>query len=265
MIRDFDSNQDASNLRGNQRHFDGIAEGYYAIVDRVWYEYGYFHTRERAFLSDCLAAKQGLAIDAGCGPGRNTLTLASIAKRVIAVDLSRKMLETARGSALHGAANVDLVQADVRRLPLKSGMADIAVNLEVLEHLPGKLLGISDALHELRRVLRQGGELVTEAPLWVHVYLNLICQPSMKELKSDEIRRYYENDPLAVGDVERAGQIEKLLGATDFVVTKTAFVRVLPSGLVERLPALSKLDTILERSPLARWLAREAIWLARAV
>src|SRR3989442_687582 len=122
---------DASTLRKLQRHFDGIAEAYYDIVDQVWYEFGYFHRKELGFLSASMREKCVLAVDAGCGPGRHTLTLAAFAERVVAIDLSREMLRQAKGLTANRAANVEFVQADIRQLPLKAAVADLAVNFEV--------------------------------------------------------------------------------------------------------------------------------------
>src|SRR5205807_833165 len=66
---------DRSVALNTQSHFDNIADAYYRIVDRIWYDIGYFHRRERDFLRAQLLGPVNLAVDAGCGPGRHLPTL----------------------------------------------------------------------------------------------------------------------------------------------------------------------------------------------
>ena len=255
----------ASKLRQLQRHFDGIAEAYYEIVDRVWYEYGYFHERESRFLQRALATQLTLAIDAGCGPGRHTVTLAHSADKVVALDISREMLRLARRAASESTTNVEFVQADLRHMPLKSSVANLVVTLEVLEHLPGGRRGIVAALSECRRVLRHRGRLITEAPLRWHDYVNLISPPSLKEVQGDSVRVYYERAPLVIEELQDDKEIEEELVREGFTIAARAYVRVLPSGMIERHPRLAAIDAALEKVPLIGRLAREVIWLAQAV
>ena len=70
-----------------------------------------------------------------------------------AVALARRTVEA------HGVADcVEIVQADVRRVPLDDGIADLVCLIDVVEHLtPGELFG---ALSEARRLLRPGGRVI---------------------------------------------------------------------------------------------------------
>src|SRR2546427_2402487 len=149
-----------------QSHFDNIADAYYRIVDRIWYDIGYYHRREGEFLREHVRRPVNLAIDAGCGPGRHLPTLKEHSHRVIAIDFSRQMLNNARkGMPSNRQVGVDLVQADVRHLPLKANAADLVINFEVLEHLPGGLADARTTLEEFGRVLKPRGSLVVEVPL----------------------------------------------------------------------------------------------------
>src|SRR5438552_14141113 len=150
-----------------QKHFDAIAPAYYEIVDRVWYDVGYYHARESEFLRKRVVPGKQLVIDAGCGPGRHTSFLGGVFHRVIAIDISRKMLESA-AATVPAESRIDFVQADIRYLPFRSGIADLIVNMEVLEHLPARGADILAAFQEFRRVLKQDGGLITEAPLRRH-------------------------------------------------------------------------------------------------
>lgn len=93
-------------------------------------------------------------LELGCGTGRNTGWLAERASRVIAVDLSREMLEVAR--ARISAPGVRFVRHDVTRgLPLADGAADLIVITLVLEHVEA----LAPVFESCARVLRPGGEL----------------------------------------------------------------------------------------------------------
>ncbi len=256
---------DSSDPLGLRRHFDEISAAYYDIVDKIWYDVGYYHKKEGAVLRASLKPGVNLAIDAGCGPGRHTATLASIARRVVAVDFSRKMLELAIVKVPEEQrGRVGLVQADIRHLPFKAGVADFIVNLEVLEHLPGAEKDVLRTLREFRRILGHGGILVTEAPLRRHSSWRYFFSgaPSWKEVPRDIKERYYEKSPLRVEFTYKLAEIDGLLRDVGFSKVKRRFVRVLPAGLVERFPFLNRLDQALERVPGANSFAREAIWTA---
>lgn len=93
-------------------------------------------------------------LDLGCGKGRHTVQAARFgAGRVVAVDLS-EAVEVAR-SHTRDLGNVDVVQADLGRLPFKPGRFDYAWCVGVLHHLPVPL----DGFRVLARQVRPGGHL----------------------------------------------------------------------------------------------------------
>lgn len=249
-----------------QRHFDGIAHAYYGIVDRAWYDVGYYHKRESELLHDSLPERIALAVDAGCGPGRHTVTLSERAELVIAIDISRRMLQQARAAVKKAdSSRVDFILADVRRLPLRDGVADLVLSLEVLEHLPGKERDASTALREFGRVLRRPGKLVIEAPLrrhrwWRHVYGRVA---TFKEVSPAEKAMYYGETPLSIDHLFLEADIDSSLGRAGFDSARKCYIRFFPSGMVERHPRIALLEPAFERAPLFRCLCREAVWFAR--
>ena len=99
-----------------------------------------------------------LVLEAGCGVGAQTATLAtrSPRARLVSVDISAASLAVARtrtGDA--GAANVEFHQADVYGLPFPDERFDHVFVCFVLEHLARPVA----ALAELRRVLKRGGTI----------------------------------------------------------------------------------------------------------
>jgi len=99
------------------------------------------------------------AVDLGAGTGLLALALAPRVRELVAVDISERMLERLDDRAVaDGVHNVELVVADLRRLPLEDESATLVVSNYAFHHLddPGKEL----ALAEARRILRPGGRLV---------------------------------------------------------------------------------------------------------
>jgi len=247
-----------------QRHFDHLAPCYYEFVDRIWYEFGYYHHAELEFLKTALKEKTRISVDAGCGPGRHSVALAAGANRVVAIDISRRMLQVARENLARPFQDrVDFVQGDVRSLPIKSEVADLVVNFEVLEHLADGRTGILAAFHEFRRVLSDQGRLITEAPLILHRFLSGFIAGSRKEFSEEELQSNYRDVPLPFAGAYLETEIDTLLRTTGFVPVRKKYVRVVPAGLVERIADLNKIDSILETIPIVRRFAREVIWLAK--
>jgi len=159
---------------------------------------------------------------------------------------------------------VGFVQADVRHLPLRGGAADLVINFEVLEHLPGGLADARTTLEEFGRILKECGNLVVEVPMerhrrWRHIWSK---PASYRELTRDERLRYYEKFPLTVENLFRDEDVDRLLRRAGFRRETKRFVRFLPSGLIERHPLLEKVDEVLERMPVLNRICREALWYA---
>jgi SAM-dependent methyltransferase len=93
-------------------------------------------------------------VDVGCGNG---LYLAELARRqhagpVAGVDLSPGMLAAAGGRA----PQARLITGDAAALPLQNAMSDVTIAMHMLYHVPEP----RDALGELRRVTRPGGQVL---------------------------------------------------------------------------------------------------------
>ena len=97
-------------------------------------------------------------LEAGCGVGAQTVTLATRSPQAqfVSVDLSAASVERARAAVRQvGATNVTLRQADLFALPFAEAEFDHVFVCFVLEHLADP----AAALRALRRVLKPGGTL----------------------------------------------------------------------------------------------------------
>ncbi|MDD1665302.1 MAG: methyltransferase domain-containing protein [Methanomicrobiales archaeon] len=97
-------------------------------------------------------------LEAGCGIGAQTVTLAekSPGALITSIDLSELSLARAEARVKEsGDGNVTFLRADINALPFADGTFDHVFVCFVLEHLPDPV----PALTRLRRVLKTGGTI----------------------------------------------------------------------------------------------------------
>ena len=147
-----------------------------------------------------LAAPRGdeLTLDLAAGTGMVSLVFAPRVRRVVAADLTAAMLaQAAERRAREGAANVDLLVADVATLPFAADTFDLATCRIAIHHFPQP----APILEELRRVLRPGGRaiicdtLASEDPARaaLHNRIERIRDPShVRMLPESELRALIE-------------------------------------------------------------------------
>jgi ubiquinone/menaquinone biosynthesis C-methylase UbiE len=94
-------------------------------------------------------------LDVGCGPGSLTVDLARelTSGRVVGIDSSAEVLDTARAAADRAGVDVELRTGDVHRLDLPDDAFDVVHAHQLLQHLADPVA----ALREMRRVCRPGG------------------------------------------------------------------------------------------------------------
>jgi SAM-dependent methyltransferase len=98
------------------------------------------------------------ALDLGCGTGRQTLMLASLGARVVALDQSREML--ARARAKPGAGGISWV---LHRLPDPLPFRDAAFDIVVLSLVAEHVADLATLMTESARVLAPGGRCIVSA------------------------------------------------------------------------------------------------------
>ena len=95
-----------------------------------------------------------VVLDVGCGPGTITVGLARRAGRVVGLDMSPEMVESARSLATReGVGSAVFEVGSAYELPFEGATFDVVYAHQVLQHLGDPVA----ALREFRRVLRPGG------------------------------------------------------------------------------------------------------------
>ncbi|MFB6091527.1 MAG: class I SAM-dependent methyltransferase [Haloquadratum sp.] len=105
-----------------------------------------------------------VALDLGCGNGRHAEVLTQVVDAVVGVDVSGRLLRTARKRAAARGFDDSLraVQADAAALPLRSGTVAVAVYVAALHHLRPRERRVR-SLSELNRVLVPDGRALVSA------------------------------------------------------------------------------------------------------
>jgi ubiquinone/menaquinone biosynthesis C-methylase UbiE len=107
-----------------------------------------------------------IAAEFGCGTGRVTSLLAKAVQRLHAFDLSAPMLRTAQGRLRReGSEHASLAQADSRKMPVRDGWADFAIEgwafLQIaVWHWGDWQAELGRALDEMQRIVRPGGKSI---------------------------------------------------------------------------------------------------------
>jgi SAM-dependent methyltransferase len=123
--------------------------------DRHWWYRGRRRVLERV-IGALELPQHARILDAGCGSGRNMVDLARRGK-VTGIELS----ETSASLARERDAG-EVITGSVQQMPFANDSFDLAVCLDVIEHLEDDLA----ALRELRRVLAPTGSLLVTVPAY---------------------------------------------------------------------------------------------------
>jgi malonyl-CoA O-methyltransferase len=131
------------------RRYDLTAQMYdarYAEEQAVKYQ---------AALEHLNITRHSTILDVGCGTGLLFSHIATEAKTVAAVDISRLLLRQAKERARE-FRNIHLVQADADHLPFKNNQFNVVLAFTVLQNMPKPL----ETLSEIKRNTKQGASIV---------------------------------------------------------------------------------------------------------
>lgn len=127
-----------------QQDFDRLAE----FSNEGWDHNSHYH----AFLLKQLpAASNADALEIGCGTGKFSRLLAQRYRRVLALDLSPRMIEIARERS-QAYPNIDFQVADVMNCEFAAGQFGCIASIATLHHLP-----FEPILSKIKSILKPGG------------------------------------------------------------------------------------------------------------
>lgn len=128
-----------------ERTVPGLAE------ENYW-----FRRHEVAYLrcADLCAGQE--VLEAGCGEGYGADLIASVARRVIAVDYDAAAVAHVRSRY----PRVQVLAANLAAVPIPDASVDVVVNFQVIEHLWDQPQFVTECL----RLLRPGGRLLMSTP-----------------------------------------------------------------------------------------------------
>ena len=149
------------------------------------------HLHRYAIAMDLIGGKSVLDLASGEGYGSNLM--ATVAKEVIGVDISKDAVSHA--SQKYQKDNLKFLLGSAESIPLESNSVDIVVSFETIEHHDKH----DEMLNEIKRVLKSEGHLIISSPDKLN-YTDIPQQKNpyhVKELYLDEFRalisKYFAN------------------------------------------------------------------------
>ena len=110
----------------------------------------------RSYRERVVSQARGRVLEIGIGSGLNFPWYGPSVDEVIGLDPAPRLIEMARVAANHSQIPVRLMTASALSIPLDGGSVDTLVTTWTLCSIPD----VRAALHEMRRVLRSGGQLL---------------------------------------------------------------------------------------------------------
>lgn len=120
-----------------------------------------FEKRRFTLIAGIVVRRRGLHVaDIGCGNGWLSEMMADRGSSVVGVDLGLDSITRASRRLSVKHPRIPFILGDVYRLPLADSQFDAAVASEMVEHLDSPF----DAIVELARIVKPGGEVVISTP-----------------------------------------------------------------------------------------------------
>lgn len=155
-VKDVKAPESSGQEKAQQAHSDWYANNETQTYDR--YASSSFWKSVDAHLFSLfrpMIKKNALLLDLGCGQGRSTFQLADLPIRIVAFDISKKLIRLARNTYTRGSytADITFMVADASTMPFKNHCFDVVLSYGVLHHLndPAK------ACREIARIVKSRG------------------------------------------------------------------------------------------------------------
>ncbi len=132
-------------------------------------------------------------LDAACGAGYGTALMATVAEKVIGIDISAETIAYAQKRYAE-QENASYVEASIAELPFEDHSFDVIVSYETIEHVTEELQ--DSFLKEIKRCLKEDGILIMSSPD-KRTYTDLtghINEFHIKEFYVDEFERFLKRE-----------------------------------------------------------------------
>lgn len=176
--------------------------------DAFWHD-GAQDLAEILELLDVRLTSEEDVVEIGCGIGRLTRVLASSARSVHAIDISREMLSRAR-THNPDLSNVHWIHGDGESLdPLPDGAFDACVSHVVFQHIPNPQITLG-YIREIGRVLRAGGWAAFQISNDPRIHTATGASARLRDrLRARTGRGPRRSDPAWVGSAVRLEDLER--------------------------------------------------------
>lgn len=202
-----------------------------------------FRQRSRAILS-LIKKLKGVKniLDAGCGYGLYSLTLARKGYSLSSLDIEKKRIDQVNEYKKKlSLSNIDAKIASITKIPLEKNKFDLAICSEVIEHIKDDQKAVS----EITRVVKPKGHII-------------ISVPTFSESNKKEYKKFHHERPgYSVSDLQSLAKknglelkriifYEYALGSLLFKIHNKFKSLVLVGALFYPLYALSMIDSLLK-------------------
>ncbi len=192
-----------------RRWFDRRAGGYESGVTSRWR-----NPVQRASLEALELGADDALLDVGCGTGAASRLASPVAKTVVGVDLSGRMIDEATSLAA-GLDNVRFQRADADALPFADGAFTAVLCSNSFHHYPNP----TRAVREMSRVLAAGGRIVIGdacSDLWTTRLADLV----LRRIEPGHVRLYRSEElgGFVLGSSFSKVQLKRLTGGGSAVV-----------------------------------------------
>ncbi|WP_313801740.1 glycosyltransferase [Cytobacillus sp.] len=152
-------------------------------------EIEYEHIQRYYSVTDLVKGKT--VLDAACGEGYGSNTLAQYAHFVYGIDIDEETIEHARKK--YNTENIRFFNSSIDRLPFEDNSIDVVISFETIEHVNEELQ--NKFLFEIKRVLKKDGLLIMSTPnKKIYSDYRKYSNPfHMKEFYIEEFRKFLES------------------------------------------------------------------------